>query len=246
VGKALKSRNSANLPEKAYLRKILAEMRDGNLKEVLDRWIAGDELAGKKSERTTFSLSQEAINHLDNLSEVSETKIKDLIDHLIKDFAVKNIAGEKNDWGDIEEISSQLTKLNEAKKIRKTCVISRSSLSLLNMLSKILKIERNIVMENVIIGYSVFREKLINKKYEKYEKIYLLLEQIAYEADVKLTQLSIDLKLNDNDPLKDVINRAIGEIYNQYENLSPLIRNRQKIIEYEENIKKSDIVVTFG
>jgi hypothetical protein len=238
VEKTLKSRNSANLPEKAYLRKILADMRDGDLKEVLDRWMAGDELAGKKSERTTFSLSQAAINHLDNLSEVSETKIKDLIDHLIKDFAVKNLTGEKNDWGDIEEISNQLTKLSEGMKIRKTYVISSSSLSLLNMLSKILKIERNIVMGNVIISYSVFREKLVAKKYDKYEKAYLLLKHIADEAGAKLEQLSIDLKLNDNDPLMAEINNAISHIYHPYEEISSLIDKPQKIIEYEENIKR--------
>jgi hypothetical protein len=106
------------------------------------------------------------------------------------------------------------------------------------MLSKILKIERNIVMENVIISYSVFREKLVAKKYDKYEKAYLLLKQIAYEADAKLTQLSIDLKLNDNDPLMDDINMAISYIYHPYEEICSLIDKPQKIIEYEENKKQ--------
>jgi hypothetical protein len=243
VEKASKSRNSTNLSEKAYLRKILADMRDGDLKEVLDRWTAGDQLAGKKSERTTFSLSQEAINHLDNLSEVSETKIKDLIDHLIKDFAVKNLTGEKNDWGDIEEISNQLTKLSEAKKIRKTYVISSGSLNLLNMLSKILKIERNIIMENTIVIYVNFRKRLIEKKYGKYEKTILLLQEIANEAGEKLEQLKNALNLNDNDPLTDAIDMAISHIYHPFETLMELIDNPQKIIEWEETQKRTKINV---
>jgi hypothetical protein len=241
--KSLKSRNSKNLPEKAYLRKILADMRDGDLKEVLDRWTAGDELAGKKSERTTFSLTQEAINHLDNLSEVSETKIKDLIDHLIKDIAVKNLTGEKNDWGDIEEISNQLTKLSQAKKIRKTYVISSSSLNLLNMLSKILNIERNIIMGNIIVIYVNFRERSIEKKYEKYEKTYLLLQEIAHEAEEKLMQLKNSLSLDDNDPLTNAIDGALFDIYNPSDNLKELIDNRQKIIEWEEKQKRTKINV---
>jgi hypothetical protein len=245
VGKALNSRNSTNIPEKTYLRKILADLRSGDLKEVLDRWMAGDELAGKKSERTTFSLSQEAISHLDNLLEVSETKIKDLIDHLIKDFAVKNLTGEKNDWGDIEEISNQLTKLSKAKKIRKTYVISSGSLNLLNMLSKILKIERNIIMENIIVIYVNFRERLIEKKYGKYEKTILLLQEIAVDAEEKLEQLKKALNLNDNDPLTDAIDAAIFDIYNQYNNLMELIDNPQKIIEWEETQKRTKINIIF-
>jgi len=245
VAKALKNRNSANLPEKAYLRKILADLRNGELKEVLDKWMAGDELAGKKSERTTFSLSQEAIKHLDNLSEVSETKIKDLIDHLVKDIAVKNLTGEKNDWGDIEEKSNQLTKLSQAKKIRKTYVISSGSLNLLNMLSKILKIERNIIMENIIVIYVNFRERLIEKKYGKYEKTILLLQEIAIEAEEKLEQLKNALNLNDNDPLTDEIDEAIQYIYNPFNNLMELIDNPQKIIEWEETQKRTKINIIF-
>lgn len=243
MGKALNSRNSTNIPEKAYLRKILADLRSGDLKEVLDRWMAGDELAGKKSERTTFSLSQEAISHLDNLLEVSETKIKDLIDHLIKDFAVKNLTGEKNDWGDIEEISNQLTKLSKAKKIRKTYVISSGSLNLLNMLSKILKIERNIIMENTVIIYVDFRKRLIESKYENYKKLYLLLQDIAHEAEEKLLQLQNALNLDDNDPLTNAIDMAISEIYNPFETLMELIDNRQKIIEWEESQRKNKIIL---
>ena len=220
--------------DREYVRKVLAGLRRGELKEIPGGGIA---LSGK-SERTTFSLSQETIDHLENLSKVSGTKIKDLLDDLVKDIAFKNIRGEKNDWGDIDEISEKLTNITKGIKIRKSYVISSGSLSLLNNLSKILKIERNILMENIIISYVRFREKLIAKRYGKYETAYNELWEIWDDATDRIQQLIIKLNLKKDDPLKEGVGDPMGHFWDMLDRLKTLIENPQQIIEWEEEQKR--------
>jgi hypothetical protein len=129
------------------------------------------ELAHRKSEQTTFSLSKEAIESIERLSTDAEVKVKEVIDQALE-RGMENLTGVSNEWGDEQAIFYKLTTPREDSKTRKTYVISLGALSLLNNLSLNFKIPRDMIMETIVIDYALFVKKSNEKKIQQYQLFY--------------------------------------------------------------------------
>jgi hypothetical protein len=127
------------------------------------------ELRGHQSVRATFRLSEACIDAISILSAQLGIKQKSVFDHLMEDArALKNIAEE------LENIEENI-EFDRYDRIQKTFVISRRSLSFLDMISSEYDTPRDALVE-----YSVRRLlPIIANERKKHEKRKELLDQIS-------------------------------------------------------------------
>jgi hypothetical protein len=185
------------VPENDIFLKALSEYRGSNFRI--------EDLLDKRSERTTFNLSSEAIEAINWLSKHSGTQIKDVFDHVLE-RCVANLTGNENDWGDEEAIYNKLTKDRDNPKTRKTYVISRGTLRKLNKLSISLEIARDVIMENSVIDFFEYIKKSTKIRNEKY--------QIVLDKFFELESISTEL-LHNTEPIfsdEDRITELIWDV----------------------------------
>lgn len=159
------------------------------------------ELAHRKSEQTTFSLSEGAIESIERLATDAEVKVKEVIDQALE-RGMENLTGVSNEWGDEQAIFQKLTTPRDDPKKRKTYVISLGALRLLNNLSSNFKIPRDMIMETIILDYAHFVKKSNEKRIQKYQllydKIIELHEMVESVWDEAETLLGTDDPITDN------------------------------------------------
>ena len=175
------------------------------------------DLRGRQSVRATFRLSEACIDAITILSAQLGIKQKSVFDHLMEDAQVlKDMARE------LENIE-----IDPHKRIQKTFVISRRSLSFLDSISGEYDAPRDALVE-----YSVRRLlPIIAREQEKHEKRKELLAEISHHfAKGEKVLSKADEMLGTDDPLVNKLKTAMFVYRNAYDDIVKFI-DRGKIIE---------------
>ncbi len=175
------------------------------------------ELRGRQSVRATFRLSEACIDAISILSAQLGIKQKSVFDHLMEDAqTLKNVAQELEN-----------TEFERHQRIQKTFVISRRSLSFLDMISNEYNAPRDALVE-----YSVRRLlPIIANERKKHEKRKELLAQISNHFQKGRMLLSeAAAALDKDDPIVNRLGTAMSVYQNVLDDIASFIE-RGKIIE---------------
>jgi len=164
-------------------------------------------LSEKQSVRTTFKISENCINAIDWLLKTNNLKPKELFD----------IIGSNNDLVNFAtEAAIKDEKNNSVKHTRKTFVISKRVLSLLNKKSKDDKgkpiIQRDLIVEKLVLLFKALLEKHTEEEKKKEEKAQSIISDFwtkAEEIENKLKDL-----LDDDNPILERFGLIIVIIMN--------------------------------
>ena len=175
------------------------------------------ELRGRQSVRATFRLSEACIDAISILSAQLGIKQKSIFDHLMENAQVlKNMARELEN-----------TEFDRHERIKKTFVISRRSLSFLDMISS----EHN-APRDALVEYSVRRLlPIIAKERIKHEKRKDLLAEISnHFAKGERLLAKADEMLGSDDPIVHKLQTAMSVYKNAFGDIANFIE-RGKMIE---------------
>jgi len=175
------------------------------------------DLRGRQSVRATFRLSEACIDAISILSAQLGIKQKSIFDHLMENAQVlKNMAR------DLEN-----TEFDRHERIQKTFVISRRSLSYLDMISS----EHN-APRDALVEYSVRRLlPIIAKERIKHEKRKDLLAEISnHFAKGERLLAKADEMLGSDDPIVHKLQTAMSVYKNAFGDIANFIE-RGKMIE---------------
>ena len=160
-------------------------------------------LSEKQSVRTTFKLSEDCINAIDWLLKTNNLKPKELFDLICSNNDLVNLAAEA-------------AKINEknisAKYKRKTFVISKRVLRLLNKKSEEHTISRDLIVEKLILLFKALLEKHTEEEKQKEEKALSIISDFWSKAE-KIENKLKDL-LDDDNPILDRFGVVIVIIMN--------------------------------
>ena len=175
------------------------------------------DLRGRQSVRATFRLSEACIDAISILSAQLGIKQKSVFDHLMEDAQVlKHMASELEN-----------TEFDRHKRIQKTFVISRRSLSFLDMISS----EHN-APRDALVEYSVRRLLPIiareRKKHEKRKELLAELSDHFAKGEKLLTRA--EGMLGTDDPIVNKLQTAMSIYKNAFDEIANFIE-RGKIIE---------------
>jgi uncharacterized protein (UPF0147 family) len=175
------------------------------------------ELRGRQSVRATFRLSEACIDAISILSAQLGIKQKSIFDHLMENAQVlKNMARELEN-----------TQFDRHQRIQKTFVISRRSLSFLDMISS----EHN-APRDALVEYSVRRLlPIIARERKKHEKRKDLLAEISdhFAKGEKLLSKAEEM-LGTDDPVVTKLRTAMSVYKNALDDIANFIE-RGKMIE---------------
>ena len=175
------------------------------------------DLRGRQSVRATFRLSEACIDAIAILSAQLGIKQKSVFDHLMEDAQV------------LEEMARELEniEIDPHKRIQKTFVVSRRSLSFLDSISSQFDAPRDALVE-----YSVRRLlPIIAKERKRHEKRKELLVEISDHFLRGKDLLSkADEMLDSDDPVVNKLKTAMSVYRNVFEDITSFIE-RGKIIE---------------
>ena len=175
------------------------------------------ELRGRQSVRATFRLSEACIDAISILSAQLGIKQKSIFDHLLENAQVlKNMASELEN-----------TEFDRHQRIQKTFVISRRSLSFLDMISS----EHN-APRDALVEYSVRRLlPIIAKERIKHEKRKDLLAEISnHFAKGEKLLAKADEMLGSDDPIVHKLQTAMSVYKNAFGDIANFIE-RGKMLE---------------
>jgi len=175
------------------------------------------DLRGRQSVRATFRLSEACIEAISILSAQLGIKQKSVFDHLMEDAQVlKNMA---------RELAK--AEFNPRGRIQKTFVISRRSLSSLDMISS-----QHDTPRDALVEYSVRRLlPLIANERKKHEIRKELLAEMSdhFAEGKKLLSKAIEM-VGTDDPIADKLSTTISAYKNALDDITSFIE-RGKIIE---------------
>jgi hypothetical protein len=178
------------------------------------------DLRGRQSVRATFRLSEACIEAISILSAQLGIKQKSVFDHLMEDDRVLN-----NMARDLEN-----TKFDRHERIQKTFVVSRRSLTFLDMISR-----RHNAPRDALVEYSVRRLwPIIENEREKHQKRKELLTEIAdhfAEGENLLSKAAKDLGADD--PIVDKLETAMSVYRNVLDAIAHFIERGKIIEEFE-------------
>ena len=175
------------------------------------------ELRGRQSVRATFRLSEACIDAISILSAQLGIKQKSVFDHLMEDAqSLKRVAQELEN-----------TEFERYQRIQKTFVISRRSLTFLDLISSEYNAPRDALVE-----YSVRRLlPIIANERKKHEKRKELLTQISNHFERgKMLLLKAEAALDRQDPIVNKLDAAMSVYQNVLDDIASFI-DRGKIIE---------------
>ncbi len=178
------------------------------------------DLRGRQSVRATFRLSEACIDAISILSAQLGIKQKSVFDHLMEDDGVLN-----NMARDLEN-----TKFDRHERIQKTFVVSRRSLSFLDMISR-----RHNAPRDALVEYSVRRLwPIIANEREKHEKRKALLTEMSThfaEGENLLSKAAKDL--GEDDPIVDKLETIMSVYRNTLGAIADFIEKGKIIEEFE-------------
>jgi uncharacterized protein (UPF0147 family) len=175
------------------------------------------DLRGRQSVRATFRLSEACIDAITILSAQLGIKQKSVFDHLLEDAQVlRNVARELED-----------TQFDRHGRIQKTFVVSRRSLSFLDMISS-----KHNAPRDALVEYSVRRLlPIIANERKKHEKRKELLGEISNHLNDGETLLSkVEELLGGDDLIVNKLQIAMSVYQNVLDDITNFIE-RGKIIE---------------
>ncbi|UCG07473.1 MAG: hypothetical protein JSV83_02105 [Desulfobacterales bacterium] len=175
------------------------------------------DLRGRQSVRATFRLSEACIDAISILSAQLGIKQKSVFDHLMEDAQVlNNVARELEN-----------TEFDRHERIQKTFVVSRRSLSFLDMISR-----RHNAPRDALVEYSVRRLLPIianeRKKHEKRKELLVEISNHFAKGDRLLSKA--EEMLGADDPIVNKLETAIAAYKNALDGIASFIE-RGKIIE---------------
>ncbi|MCP3889464.1 MAG: hypothetical protein GY702_11425 [Desulfobulbaceae bacterium] len=173
------------------------------------------DLRGRQSVRTTFKLSERAIDALAILAGQLGIKQKSLFDHLIEDTqALKLIAEEFNEYGRRSEC------------VAKTYVVSRKTLDNLERISNQYATPRDTLVE-----YSIERIlPLLAKEKQKHKKRKVLNEQLKDYLNEGLELLKrTEGELGQDDPVFNELLLMMRAVNKCCENVEEVVEKGRKI-----------------
>ena len=178
------------------------------------------DLRGRQSVRATFRLSEACIDAISILSAQLGIKQKSVFDHLMEDDRVLN-----NMARDLENI-----KFDRHERIQKPFVVSRRSLSFLDMISR-----RHNAPRDALVEYSVRRLwPIIENEREKHRKRKAFLAKIAnHYAEGEKLLLAAEKDLGPDDPVVDKLSTAMSVYRNALAGIDNFIERGKIIEEFE-------------
>ena len=178
------------------------------------------DLRGRQSVRATFRLSEACIDAISILSAQLGIKQKSVFDHLMEDVqTLKDMA---------RELAN--TEFDRHERIQKTFVISRRSLSFLDMISSKHNAPRDALVENSVRRLL----PIIAREREKHEKRKKLLTEISHhfaEGEKLLSKAEKDLGVDD--PIIDKLATAMTVYRNAIGAIATFIERGKIIEEFE-------------
>jgi uncharacterized protein (UPF0147 family) len=178
------------------------------------------DLRGRQSVRATFRLSEACIDAISILSAQLGIKQKSVFDHLMEDDRVLN-----NMARDLEN-----TKFDRQERIQKTFVVSRRSLSFLDMISR-----RHNAPRDALVEYSVRRLwPIIANERKKHQKRKALLTEISnHFAEGENLLLQAEKDLGADDPIVDKLETAMSVYRNVLGAIATFIERGKILEEFE-------------
>jgi hypothetical protein len=134
-----------------------------------------DSLAGMRSVRTTFRLSQRADEALSQLRKTSKVTAKAMLDVLTTAFLQTSL------FTDLSMETAGAKTGDEGSRIRKTWVISKTALTLINSTAKTKGISRDRLVESMILLYQAIIEQ--SRKPEKCKEALKMVKDLWNQAD---------------------------------------------------------------
>ena len=180
------------------------------------------ELRGRQSVRATFRISEACIDAISILSAQLGIKQKSVFDHLMEDAqALENVAQELEN----NEFASH-------QRIQKTFVISRRSLSFLDMISSEYNAPRDALVE-----YSVRRLlPIIANERKNHEKRKELLARISNHFERGKMLLSMaEEALDRDDPIVNKLQTAMSVYQNAIDDITRFIERGKMIEEFQSD-----------
>ena len=174
------------------------------------------DLRGRQSVRATFRLTEDCIDAISVLSAQLGIKQKSVFDHLMEDVQIlKNLARELEN-----------TEFDRHVRIQKTFVISRRSLSYLDMISSKHNAPKDALVENSVRRLL----PIIAKERKKHEKRKGLSSEISnhFEKGEKLLSKAEGM-LGSDDPVVNKLQTAMSVYKNAFDDIANFIE-RGKII----------------
>jgi uncharacterized protein (UPF0147 family) len=183
------------------------------------------ELRGRQSVRATFRLSEACIDAISILSAQLGIKQKSVFDHLMEDArTLKNVAQEL-----------EKTEFEQHQRIQKTFVISRRSLSFLDMISSEYNAPRDVLVE-----YSVRRLLPIianeRQKHEKRKELLALISNHFQKGRMLLSEA--EAALDKDDPIVNKLSTAMSVYQNVLDDIASFIERGKIIEEFKSEEKK--------
>jgi len=178
------------------------------------------DLRGRQSVRATFRLSEACIDAISILSAQLGIKQKSVFDHLMEDDQVLNDMAR-----DLEN-----TNFDRHERVQKTFVVSRRSLSFLDLISR-----RHNAPRDALVEYSVRRLwPIIANERKKHHRRKALLTEIAnhFAAGEKILAKA-ETDLGAGDPIVDKLEIAISAYRNALEAIETYIEKGKILEEFE-------------
>ena len=194
--------------------------KDSPIREIDLPLPSSSDLRGRQSVRATFRLSEACIEAISILSAQLGIKQKSVFDHLMEDDRVLN-----NMARDLEN-----TKFDRQERIQKTFVVSRRSLSFLDMISR-----RHNAPRDALVEYSVRRLwPIIENEREKHQKRKALLTEISHHFAAGENLLSKAVRdLGEDDPIVDKLETTMAVYRNVLSAIAAFIEKGKIIEEFE-------------
>ena len=168
------------------------------------------DLRGRQSVRATFRLSEDCIDAISILSAQLGIKQKSVFDHLMEDAQVlKNMASELEN-----------TKFDRQERVQKTFVISRRSLSFLDMIASEFNAPRDALVEYSVrrLLPSIAKERKIHEKRKE-----LLAEVSDHFAKGQKLLTRAEGMLGTDDPIVNKLQTAMSIYKNAFDEIANFI-----------------------
>jgi len=160
-------------------------------------------LSEKQSVRTTFRLSDSGNNAIDWLIKANNLKPKEVFDIICTNDSLVEIA---------IEAAKKNKKSGSTNQTRKTVVISKRVLRLLNKLSNDEGLSRDVIVENLILLFKARLEKHSEEEKKKEEKADVIISDFWGKAEAVEKQLK--KLLDDDNPILDRFSLVIVVVMN--------------------------------
>jgi len=160
-------------------------------------------MAENQSVRTTFKLSEDCLKAIEELLKINNIKPKELFNKIFENEFLFNTAIK----------IAQESKLSSNKHFkRKTFVISKKTLRLLNKASKENNISRDLIVESIITIFFEFFKQKWQEEIEKEKKAMVIIDDLWEKAEVAEKKLKSILE--EDHPILDRISTIIIIIHN--------------------------------